>query len=417
MINQPQETYHDASQWREFLLSLSSIFTLAVGTGAFLLLIVSFLESVHMPVNRIGLVMSFFSGIQAVAVFLIGKYYRGTHFRLIVILAIVIQSLGVFLLATLNTGLLLWIAMSLFGIGLGIILVVLYSSAIQRRPKDVRPAVSIGIYTALVAGGNAVGAYLVGKVIDQYGYSAAFVFSGVFIIAAVFLVAFMGDKAVLPPMAEEPKIEDEVLADEKNQKLPLWKFGIAMALIMSALMSVFDTLLPIYGMRAGMAMATVGAIAGFKMFMAAASRPLTGFMLNKMAPNRVSNISILGMIVFIILFPFSGMGTLAFIVAGLFGTSFGGVRVASLTSAIEGHTQSPAITRRVSHYRLSMTFGQIGGPYLAGLAASMMIVSNAFILMGVLFFVLFLITLLVFQQIKPRQYFLRSRKMDTTELL
>ena len=369
-----------------------------------------------MPVNRIGLVMSFFSGIQAVSVFLIGKYYRGNHFRLIVILAIVIQSSGVFLLAKLNTGLLLWIAMSLFGIGLGIILVVLYASAIQRRPKDVRPAVSIGIYTALVAGGNAVGAYLVGKVIDQYGYSTAFVFSGVFIISAVFLVAFMGDKAVLAPMAQEPKHEDEVLTEEKNQKLPLWKLGIAMALIMSAMMSVFDTLLPIYGMRAGMAMATVGAIAGFKMFMAAASRPLTGFMLNKMAPNKVSNIGIMGMIIFAILFPFSGMGTLAYIVAGLFGTSFGGVRVASLTSAIEGQTQSPVITSRLSHYRLSMTFGQIGGPYLAGLAASIMIISNAFILLGVVFFVLFLITLLVFQQIKPRKYFLRTRKLDITEL-
>ena len=76
------------SQWKEFLLSLSSIYILAVGTGAFLLLIVSFLESEKYTHSRIGLVMSFFSSVQAIAVFLIGKYYAGHHFRLVVILAI-----------------------------------------------------------------------------------------------------------------------------------------------------------------------------------------------------------------------------------------------------------------------------------------------------------------------------------------
>ena len=41
-------------------------------------------------------------------------------------------------------------------------------------------------------------------------------------------------------------------------------------------------------------MATIGALAGFKMFMAAATRPLTGLLLSRMSPYQASNIGYWG---------------------------------------------------------------------------------------------------------------------------
>jgi MFS transporter, DHA1 family, multidrug resistance protein len=401
-----------SSQWTEFLLSLSSIFILAIGTGASLLLIVTFLESRHVPVATIGTAMSVFSFTQAIAVFLIGKYNPGTHFRIIVILALLIHSSGVFLLSTLSTRLLLWIAVSLFGIGLGILVVVLYASAIQRRPQTVRADVSIGIYTALVAGGNAVGAFLAGLVTNSYGYSTAFLSSGAFIFVVIFIVAFMVDSFKKVPLPNQNAQEIARSSTEGKQVLPLWKIGIVSAFLMSSLMSIFDTLLPIYALRAGLAMSVVGALSGLKMFLAAVSLSLTRLLLDKMSSLQVSKLGFLGMVFFTVIFPFSGLGTFLFLVTGMFGISFGAIRVASQTSAQEGQSKSQLITRRLSHYQLSMTAGQITGPYIAGLVATAILVSDALISLALGYFILFLITLMVFNQFSIKKFFLRIRSFN-----
>jgi MFS family permease len=394
--------YRSFFQYKEYILSLSSIFFLAIGTGAYLFLIVAFLESAQVPVLTIGSVMSFFSITQVISVYLTGKYYQGKQFRLTVIVALFIQSVGAILLMTLATGLLMWISVSLFGIGLGALLVVLYASAIERRPHRFNTGFSVGIYTALIAGGNALGSLLVGIVTDHNGYQIAFLFSSLFIFVVIIFVSFMADHHN-EELSPDPIVQSPAIDFQNQNPLLLWKMGLIMAFLMASFMSVFDLLLPIYGLRAGMTVSVIGGLAGLKLFMAAVSRPFIGYLLNRKDPHKVSKLGFIGMAIFTGLFPFSGVGAFPFIIAGLLGISFGAIRVASVTSTLEGRHKQDGITRRISYYRLSMTFGQIAGPYITGLIATTIIVSYAFISLTLIYLILFIVMLIVLKR-KPHYF-------------
>jgi MFS family permease len=393
--------YRSFFQCKEYILSITSIFILAIGTGAYLFLIVAFLESAHVPVLIIGSVISVFSITQAISVYLTGKYYQGAQFRLTVIVALFIQGVGAILLMTLATGLLMWISVSLFGVGLGVLLVVLYASAIERRPHKFNTGFSVGIYTALIAGGNALGSFLVGLVTDHNGYQVAFLFSSLFIFAVIIFVGFMGDHH--EEHTPDPIVQSSSIDIQNQNPLLLWKMGLIMAFLMASFMSVFDTLLPIYGLRAGMTVSVIGGLSGLKMLMAAVSRPFIGYLLKRKDPHKVSKLGFIGMAIFTGLFPFSGIGAFAFIIAGLLGISFGAIRVASVISTLEGRQKQEGITRRISYYRLSMTFGQIAGPYITGLVATVIVVSNAFISLTLIYLILFIVLLLVLKR-KPHYF-------------
>ena len=178
--------------WKEFIAGLASIFLMAVGQGAFLILMVAYLEHSKVPIAENGLIKGFLSLVEGAACLAGGFLYRGKYTRRIMAASLLFMAAGSFLYATQSLGLIVWLGTGVNGIGIGVMIVILYVATLERRPNALNLGLAVGLYTAMIAAGNALGEVMSGIITDRFGFGISFSFAGIAMLAVVLLVVLMG---------------------------------------------------------------------------------------------------------------------------------------------------------------------------------------------------------------------------------
>jgi MFS family permease len=391
----------ERERWRQVLLGFASIFVLAIAEGAYLVMIVAYLERSHVPVNQIGSVMAFLAVLEAITTFGAGFVLRRWSLLAILTLPILVQAASAAILISQPLGWPVWASAGLNGLGMGLAGVALYTATLDRRPARLRLGTTVGWYTGFIAAGNGVGALLGGLLADRWGFPAAFTLStSCFLITAVLSVVWHLLPAV-PPAAPEP-----AQAPDKSGKLtvPTWAWLAATlaAFSLASINTAFETLFPVYGLRAGLSMAVIGSLEALKALLAGVIRPFSGMMLARVRLMPVNTASLIGLAVSVALVPWVGLAAGLALVMAAFGLGFGTVRVTSATLLLADGPPQELSGRRISVYSTALCVGAIVGPWVAGMLAAWLGVPVAFVLTPAVFVGVFLITLVLLPRLRAR---------------
>jgi len=382
--------------WKEFVAGLASICVMALGQGAFLILMVAYLEHRQVPVAENGLIKAFLSLVEGTACLVAGFLYRGKYTRRIMVAALVLMAAGSFVYALQPTLGLVWLGTALNGVGIGVMIVILYVATLERRPNALHLGLAMGLYTAGIAAGNAFGETLSGIITDHYGFGASFSFAGTAMLAVVLLVLLMGKEVNYAGSGHGAESETPVQAGSAAPPHVVenwvWILAIAAGLSMASVNAIFDTLFPIYGLRAGMTFTLVGSLAGLKMVLAAIIRPFSGAIMARLDAIRLNNWSMVVLAAATVVTPFVGTGAGLTALVCLMGLSFGTVRVTSATLSLHGQNDPHLTSQRSSIYNTVMSVGQILGPWASGLVAGTLGLGVALTALPGLFLVFYLIS-------------------------
>lgn len=395
--------------WREYITCLFIMVFFATGGGAFLLLIVGYLEKRAVPVTEIGSVMSLLSIVEGGLCLLIGHIYKGKFTREILIGALLTNLTGSLILSTQPLGVLVWVGAACTGAGFGFFTVIMYVAVLQRRPENLGLGLAVGLYTACIAGGNGLGALAGGWITDEYSFVTSFTFSAIcYGIALLGLVTLRNH----PVRAAEPKqpAGSQNLSEKKPQP-SLWLFAMLTAFTLSSINMVFDILFPVYSLRAGMTFTLVGTLSGIKMVLAAIVRPFSGAIMSRVNPIRLNNLSLAGLAAGTVLIPFAGLGAGLTAVIALMGATFGSVRTTSATLVVKDQTDQGVVSRRISYYNTCLTLGQTVSPWLIGLIADRVQVTTSIVVVPMIFLGFFGAGSLLLPQLEQQIRSSRWRKM------
>lgn len=380
--------------WKEFIISLIAIFFMATGTGAYLLLMVLYLEHLGFSVSTIGSLKSLLSITEGVVVLLIMLYFRGKHTRFILLLAILLQISGILLYASQPQNWLIWLATFLTGIGLGFLLIILFALPMQKRPGQVHMGLAVGLYTALIAAGNALGSFIGGWSAGHIGYEWSFGIAATFMAAVFLCVLVITDVYRVEPLLPV----DESLGDSAGKPKPevdlTWRIGVVAGFALASMSVVYETIFPIFALRVLAVTTTfVGSLAAIELVMAAIIRPLMGLALKRVKSNSMTFTSLIAQAIFLCLIPMIGTTFLLPVTIAMMGLSFGIGRVSSETLSMEGVTEAQSISKRLSSYRLAMIVGQTLSPLACGWAADHWGYQNAMIILPYIFLAMFFVAM------------------------
>jgi MFS family permease len=360
----------DRKLWKEFILSLTAIFFMATGTGAYLLLMVLYLEHLGLSASTIGIIKSLLSITEGIIVIFIVFFFRGKHTRLILVIAVLLLLLGILGYSTQPQSWLIWIATVISACGLGFLLVILFALPMQKRPSQIHMGFAVGLYTALIAAGNAVGSYIGGWSADYIGFNWAFLIADGFIFIVLLCVLFMSDVKRVEPIPVTTDQNQTAHPFVPGVCKPIWRIGVVAAFTLASISVVYDTLFPILALRElSLTTTYIGILAAIELVLAAVIRPFMGMALKKLKSRHVTISGLMCQTIFLCLIPLIGATWLLPVMTGLMGISFGIGRVASETLCMEDVVEAQMISKRLSSYRLAMIIGQTLTPLVSGWAA------------------------------------------------
>lgn len=389
----------DKKLWPGFVAGITTILFCATGQGAFLFLMVTYLEHMQVPISENGLLKAFLALVEGATCLLVGFLYRGKHARLIIAVSTVFMAAGSLIYVVQPLGFLVWVATAVNAIGIGVLILIPYVATLARRPDSLSLGLAVGFFTAAIAGGNSAGAVIAGAITSQSGFPTAFAVSAAIMILILPASFFLG-KITNSTHANTPQTIPE--ADKDQPTGWLWKMGIIAGFTLSSVNVVFDTLFPIYGLRGGMSIAMVGTLTGVKMLLAAVIRPFSGAIMSRLNGLRLNNWSISILAGATVVMPLVGMGAGLFLLVGIMGLAFGTARVTTATLSLHGQNSPRLTSQRSSIYNTMMSIGQIIGPWMAGLAAELVNPSAALVSLPILFMAVYGISAVFLPRIQWR---------------
>ena len=375
--------------WRGFWAGIGCILFCAGGEGAFLFLMVAYLERQQVPVAEIGMLKGLLSLSEGATCLLIGFLYRGKYPRLITAAGVLIMAASTFLYALQPLGWLVWLATLLNGIGIGVLVLIVYVSTLARRPGSISLGLGVGLYTAAIAGGNALGAALTGVLTDQYGFGTAFMVSGVTMMFMLITTYLLGTETNQPHTEKGSQADASAQATGPNGDGWIWKLAIAAGFTLASVNVIFETLFPIYMMRSGNSIAAAGSLTAVKMLLAAVIRPFSGAIMTRLNSLHLNNWSLSALAAATVVMPLVGMGAGLTILVAFMGLAFGAGRVTTATLALHGQNDPRLTSRRSSLYNTALSIGQIIGPWLCGIVASAFSVTTALVGLPLMYMVLY----------------------------
>lgn len=382
----------ERARWRKLAICYASITVIAIAEGAYLVIIVSYLERSRVPVNQIGTIMAFLSILEAITTLGAGLVLRRWSLLATLALPLLVQATSAALLVFQPLGPLVWASAALNGLGMGLVGVALFATALEGRPSRMRLGTTVGWYTGFIAVGNGLGAVLSGLLADRWGFPSAFAMSATAFVVAAILAVVLHTLPRLAPLEAEAPIAGQA---DRNPTVPAWAWmaAVVTAFSLASVNGVFETLFPVYGLRAGLSISLVGGLEGLKMMLAGIIRPFAGLVLHRVTLMPVNTGGLIAIGVASCLLPFAGLAAgLALIMVAL-GLSFGATRVVSATLLLTDGPPPEPSGRRISYYNTALCVGAIVGPWLAGTLAARLNVSLAFVLAPVLLVGLFLLGL------------------------
>jgi predicted MFS family arabinose efflux permease len=346
------------------------------------LVIPPFLHDLHFPISAIGTLISVAPFLALTARLPAGMIYRAHRARVLMLVSLSVLSLSTLLYIFVMTPLHFALVQAANGFSFGVATTVYLAFFVDALPPDEERHHAMGYYAGSLATGYSAGGFAAGLVADRLGYIATFKFAallGLLYLSMFFFVT---------------KASSQIHIDSRQTTVPgpsflkslksIWHPKIAavvvVALFLNMLHQIGSTFLPLYALAVGLTLTEVGIIRGIYSLCNAVTRPLSGPVVKRLGHQFLSHTGLPVQAAFIMLVPMFHHFTpllAIFVFAGFLRAL---VIVSNVISMVED-----AEARRVSRgvvsgiYNAAQDVGNILGPSVGGLIASVVGVAKLFL--------------------------------------
>ena len=357
------------------------------------LVIPPFLDDLKFPLSAIGSLISLGPVLALAARLPSGMAYKSQGARTLMTAALSVMTLCNFLYSFAVRPLHFALVHSLNGFAHGAATTIYLAFFVEALPPDEDRRHAMGYYAGCLAIGYSVGGFLAGYIADRLGYVATFDFAalmGLLCLAMLFFLSqpstqMMGfPRSAAPP----PPLGDSLKSILEPKAAAL----VVVHLFLNMLHQIGMVFLPLYGLAVGLTLTQVGVIKGLYSLCNAITRPLSGFVMNRLSHQSLSRVGLPLQSALMTLVPFfHDLGSLLviFVLVGFLRA----VAIVANTISMVEDVDATRVSRGVASgiYNAAGDLGNILGPSMGGLIASFTSVIGLF-LVGPLMIVVFFFT-------------------------
>lgn len=369
------------------------------------LIVPPFLQSAHFPVAMIGSLVSLGPVLALASRIPTGLAYTDKRARALMGLALLAMAVSNFLYSYAVTSLTFAAVHGLNGFAYGAATTLYLAFYIGSLPPDEDRNHAMGYYAGSLALGYSTGNFLAGFIADRFGYETTFQLAALLSLLCAGLL-FTLKKS---PASSETKKKTGSTAPGLNWVQSLksaWEPKLVavavVALFLNLLHQMTNVFLPLYGLAVGLTLTQVGAIKGFYALCNAITRPISGLVVNKLGHRRLSYGGMPVQSAFVLLIPFC-TDFLTLLIVHVSAGFVRAVAVVSNTISLLQDTEESRVPRGMSSglYNAAGDLGNIIGPSMGGLIASVTGVANLFLVGPLVTAVLFFLSLWACRHIRP----------------
>ncbi|HEY3305454.1 MAG TPA: MFS transporter [Candidatus Binatia bacterium] len=371
------------------------------------LIVPPFLQSAEFPVAMIGSLISLGPVLALASRIPSGLAYTDKRARALMSLALLAMAATNFLYSYAVTSLTFAVVHGVNGFAYGAATTLYLAFYIGSLPPDEDRNHAMGYYAGSLALGYSTGNFLAGFVADRFGYEATFQLAALLSFLCAGLLFTLKKSAASSDTKKKdggsPRPNLNWLQSLKSAWEPKLAAVAVVALFLNLLHQMANVFLPLYGLAVGLTLTQVGVIKGFYALCNAITRPISGLVVKRLGHRRLSYGGMPVQSAFVLLIPFCA----DFITLLIVHVSAGFVRAVAIVSnsiSLVQETDEARVPRGVSSglYNAAGDLGNIVGPSMGGLIASVTGVANLFMVGPLITAVLFFISLWACRFIAPK---------------
>ncbi len=362
-----------------------------------------FLQSAQFPVAMIGSLVSLGPVLALASRIPIGLAYTDKRARALMSLALLAMAACNFLYPYAVTSLTFAVVQGLNGFAYGAITTLYLAFYIGSLPPDEDRNHAMGYYAGSLALGYSTGNFLAGYIADRFGYETTFQLAALLSLLCAGLLFTLGSgPSETRRKGESPPAGLHWVQSLKAAWEPKLVAVAVVALFLNLLHQMANVFLPLYGLAVGLTLTQVGVIKGFYALCNAITRPISGLVVKQMGHRRISYGGLPVQSAFVLLIPFCT----DFLTLLIVYVSAGFIRAVAIVSnavSLVQDTDETRVPRGMSSglYNAGGDLGNIVGPSMGGVIASVTGVANLFLVGPLVTAVLFFLSLWACRHIRP----------------
>ncbi|TMA13550.1 MAG: MFS transporter [Deltaproteobacteria bacterium] len=368
------------------------------------LVIPPFLDDLHFPISAIGTLISVAPFLALTARLPAGMIYQAHRARALMLASLSVLSLSTLLYIFVSTPLHFALVQAANGFSFGIATTIYLAFFVDALPPDEERHHAMGYYAGSLATGYSAGGFAAGYVADRLGYIATFKFGALLGLLGLSMFFFMG-KAPSQTHGDPHKATGASPSFWKSLR-SIWDPKIAsvvvVALFLNMLHQIGSTFLPLYGLAVGLTLTEVGVIRGIYSLCNAITRPLSGPVVKRLGHQMLSHAGLPIQSAFIMLVPmFHHFVPLlvVFVFAGFLRALVIVSNVISMVEDVDARRVSRGVVSGI--YNAAQDVGNILGPSVGGLIASLVGVAKLFLAGPLIIVALLFLSLWSCRYVKP----------------
>jgi len=382
---------------------LLPVIAITVQNNTAWLILSPYLQHLQFPVATIGSLIALSPVFSLVSRLPSGLAYRQDRARVLIAMGMVTTGICNVLYSTATSSLIFALVHGVNGFAYGAVTTLYMASYVDSLPVGENRSHAMGYYVGSLAVGYATGNFLSGYLADLFGYSVTFYIAAFLSLLSVPFIWVLGGAESQETVQNrgtwtvKPRFRDSLSA-ALNPKMVV---VVVVALFLNFLNQVGGVFFPLYGLSVGLTLTQVGVIRALYSMCNAITRPLSGLVVNRFGHRRLSYAGLVIQSVLMASAPF--FTSFAPLVAVFLAAGF--LRAVAIVGNAVGLVQDvdeSKIPRGVASgiYNAAGDLGNISGPILGGLIASITGVAGLFIAAPLGATVLFLVIIWMLQRRK-----------------
>ncbi len=345
-------------------------------------LIPPFLQSLHMPVAAIGILISLNPIFALLSRLPVGIAYRPGRARLLISAAVLVMGITNFLYGVVSDGVSFAIVHSLNGFAYGAVTTLYMAFYVDSLDPQQNRNHAMGYYVGTLAVGYSTGNFFGGLVADHLGFRLTFQVASLLSLLPCFLLwLFRGERA-------RSEAEGKEKRRTKLSSRSAWKamlepelaIVVITALFVNVIHQIGGVFISLYGVAVGMNLTQIGTIRAAFAGCNAITRTISGHVVNKFGHRRLSHAGIPLQCAILMLVPlFTGFG--AVMTVYMFSGFMRAVVIVSNAVGLVQDVDETKVPRGLGSaiYNAAGDVGNILGPAAGGLIAHATSIGGVFV--------------------------------------
>lgn len=344
-----------------------AILLLTTAEGGMNTIVPPYLDAAHYGLELIGIITALFALLQLASRLPAGALYDRVRARWLVPACAALYALSTAGFGVLQCMPAILLLTVVHGFAFGALTTIMLPVAIQLRGGS--QGARMGWYTASLAAGYALGAFLSGYLVDGYGYATTFVVMGLLPLGTMLLALALpplGSPAATPA-ARRPRAE---LLSALPSLSPLLLFATLVAFYINFLDDGFSTFFPLLGLSLGLTLGLIGTLKGIKSATGVVVRVFAGSIFKVVNYRRLNHLLVIGWSLVVFALPWVREGWVFVALFVFMGVARSLSRVTSATLVAEEKAHDPSgIGLASGVYNMGLDAGALAGPLVAGFLA------------------------------------------------